>query len=122
MERQTHEIWTYYDKDLVDRLSDHIVGYDVEALDGHLGTIDEVIHERAAAHLVVDTGPWIFGRKILLPAGIVSDIDDDWEKVFVNRSKAQVKNAPDYVSSLIADDTYRDELASYYGSGPGFQG
>jgi hypothetical protein len=30
---------------------------------------------------VVDTGPWIFGRKVLLPAGVVERIDTVEHKV-----------------------------------------
>jgi len=34
----------------------------------------------------VDTGPWIFGKKVMLPAGVISRVDHDDEQVFVNRT------------------------------------
>jgi hypothetical protein len=52
--------------------SEGIAGFHVEAVDGHIGSIDEASYEVGGAYLVVDTGPWIFGRKVLLPAGTCS--------------------------------------------------
>ena len=65
--------------------------------------------------VVVDTGPWIFGKKVMLPAGVIGKVDYDEEKVFVNRSKDQIKNAPEFDDSVIADEQYRTNLGSYYG-------
>ena len=48
------------------------VGYDVEASDGSIGKIDESSVAAGQAYLVVDTGFWIFGKKRLIPAGVVS--------------------------------------------------
>jgi hypothetical protein len=62
---------------------------------------------------VVDTGPWIIGRKVMLPAGVVKRIDPVEKKVYVDRTTAQIKDAPE--ADEFADDTgYRDRLASYY--------
>ena len=68
-----------------------ISGYSVEALDGGIGKIDEATNESTGAFLVVDTGPWIFGKKVLLPAGVIDRLDHDSETVFVNRTKDQIK-------------------------------
>jgi hypothetical protein len=64
---------------------------------------------------VVDTGPWIFGKKVMLPAGVIRDIDFDSEKVFVDRSKDEIKNAPEFDMEKYRDTAYRDELGGYYG-------
>ena len=55
----------------VDPAASDLVGYDVEATDGHIGKIDEASNEAAGQYLVVDTGFWIFGKKRLIPAGVV---------------------------------------------------
>ena len=52
-----------------------LTGYSIAAVDGDIGHVDEATHEVGSSHLVVDTGPWIFGRKVLLPAGVVERID-----------------------------------------------
>ncbi len=110
--RTEHDIWTY-GSDLGDVRG--IVGYSVEALDGGIGKIDETTDDVGMASIVVDTGPWIFGRKVVLPAGVVDRIDRDDECVYVNRTKDQIKNAPELDEVTITDDARRDELGRYYG-------
>ncbi len=46
------------------------------------------------SYLVVDTGPWIFGKKVLLPASVIQRIDLDDKKVYVRLTKDQIKAAP----------------------------
>ena len=71
--------------------------------------------EAGRSLLVVDTGPWIFGKKVVLPAGIVDRVDLDGETVYVNRTKDEIKNAPEFDSDThLEDDEYNDRLGSYY--------
>jgi len=114
--RVEHDLWTY-PTDLGD--TSGIVGYSVEAVDGGIGKIDEATEDVGMASIVVDTGPWIFGKKVMLPAGVVESVDLDTEKVYVNRSKDEIKNAPEFDETRIEDTRYRDELGSYYGGGSG---
>jgi hypothetical protein len=115
---QTRDVWGYRDTTLGRDLSGRsVVGYDVEALDGSIGKVDEATFDASLGHIVVDTGPWIFGKKVLLPAGIIRSSDHDDQKVFVNRTKDQIKNAPEFDDSLTNDDGYRGRLGSYYGHG-----
>ena len=93
------------------------IGFDVEAADGHIGKVDEASNDAGRSFLVVDTGFWIFGKKRLIPAGVVERVDREDERVYVSRTKEQIKNAPEYDDSLVADDTYRQGLGSYYGPG-----
>jgi hypothetical protein len=112
------DVWTYRDTTLGSASSGtDVVGYDVEALDGSIGKIDEATYDAGSAYIVVDTGPWIFGKKVMLPAGIIRSADHEDEKVFVNRTKDQIKNAPEFDDSVTADESYRTELGSYYGQG-----
>ncbi|GAB3971736.1 PRC-barrel domain-containing protein [Plantactinospora veratri] len=92
-----------------------LVGYKVEATDGSIGKIDSASHEVNASYLVVDTGPWIFGKKVMLPAGVVNHVDHDDQKVYVDRSKDQIKAAPEFDGATHEDPAYRDKLGGYYG-------
>ncbi|HEY0700246.1 MAG TPA: PRC-barrel domain-containing protein [Micromonospora sp.] len=92
-----------------------LVGYKVEATDGGIGRIDSASHEVNASFLVVDTGPWIFGKKVMLPAGVVNRVDHEDRKVYVDRSKGQIKAAPEYDEDSHSDPIYRDKLGGYYG-------
>ncbi|MBQ1013108.1 PRC-barrel domain containing protein [Micromonospora sp. M51] len=90
-----------------------LVGYQVQASDGQIGTIDEASDAADAAHLVVDTGPWIFGQKVLLPAGTVTRVDHQERVVHVDRTRQQIKDAPPFDPDS-ADPEYRDRVGTYY--------
>ena len=53
----------------------------------------------------------------MLPAGIVKNIDATEEQIFVNRTKDQIKDAPEFDDSLLSDDAYRSSVGTYYGPG-----
>ena len=90
-----------------------LTGYSVAAVDGDIGHVDEAINELlGGSYLLVDTGP-LFGRMVMLPAGVVGRIDTAEKKIYVDRTKDQIKNAPEYDEH--ADDaTYRGWLGGYY--------
>ena len=108
----TTDLWAYRETTWT---TSNLTGYDVEALDGGIGKIDEASFDVGAGYIVVDTGPWIFGKKVLLPAGVIDRVDPDEETVWVSRSKEEIKNAPEFDEQAYRTDTYRDELGSYYG-------
>jgi hypothetical protein len=91
-----------------------IVGYHVEATDGGVGKIAEASHARDESFLVVDTGPWIFGKKVMIPAGTITSIDHSDRKVYVDRSKAQIKSCPDFDPDMYTEQTYRDKISGYF--------
>ena len=95
-----------------------LVGFDVVASDGGIGKIDEATYDAGASYVVVDTGPWIFGKKRMLPARVIDRIDYGDRKVFVNLTKDQIRDAPDYDATRYRDETYRRDLGTYYGRWP----
>jgi hypothetical protein len=100
----------------------NLVGYKVEATDGGIGKVDSASYDVNASYLVVDTGPWIFGKKVMLPAGVVNYVDHPEQKVFVDRSKNEIKAAPEFDEASHADPAYRDKLGGYYSSPYGMPG
>jgi hypothetical protein len=116
-ERTTTDVWTYGDQSTLgtDMVGDvDLTGFSVEALDGGIGKIDEASYDVGASFIVVDTGPWIFGKKVMLPAAIIKRVDVEDETVHVDRTKEQIKNAPEFDEDRYRDDAYRDELGGYY--------
>jgi hypothetical protein len=108
--------WSYRESTGRTPDSTGIVGYKVHATDGDIGKIDEASDEVGAASIVVDTGPWIFGRKVLLPAGTIERIDHADEKVHVDLTKEQIKNSPELgEGTAFSDPAYRQGLGDYYG-------
>jgi uncharacterized protein YrrD len=94
-----------------------LVGYDVEATDGGIGKVDEVTADvQGRGFIVVDTGPWIFGKKVMLPAGIIQSVGHDEQKIYVDRTKDEIKNAPEFDETQFVNQTYQTQLGDYYGS------
>jgi hypothetical protein len=119
MERShtTTDPWTYRDVDTlgVDATRGiDFVGFDVEATDGGIGKIDEATYDVGRSYVVVDTGPWIFGKKVMLPAAVIQRVDLDAQTVYVDRTKEEIKNAPELDESMSEDEGYRTRLGSYY--------
>ena len=114
MSTRKSEMWGYSGAGW--RATTDITGYKVEAMDGSIGKIDRATNDTNASYVVVDTGPWILGRKVLLPAGVIDHVDPDEEKVYVHRTKDQIKDAPEFDVNRF-DQRYRDELDTYYGPG-----
>jgi hypothetical protein len=114
--RMTMDPWTYGDADTigVDPTQTDITGFSVEATDGGIGKVDEATYETSRSYIVVDTGPWIFGKKVLLPAAVVQRIDLDSETVFVNRTKDEIKNAPEFDEATYRDEAYQSQVGDYY--------
>lgn len=54
-----------------------------------------------------------FGKKRVIPAGAVTDVKVDDEKVYVSMTKDQIKDAPDYDADSW-DDTARTTQGDYY--------
>ena len=108
------EMWTYRTTVVTQPAAD-LTGFKVEARDGSIGKVDESTADAGKSYIVVDTGPWIFGRKVLLPAQTVERIDLDSQSVFVDRTKDEIKNAPEFDPERGIDPRYQDELGGYYG-------
>lgn len=118
------ELLSASDRDAADRMTGEgganapvdVVGFGVEAADGEIGKVDSASYEAGDGWIVVDTGPWIFGRKVMLPAGVIDEIDYEQRTVHVRRSKDEIRHAPEYGEALETDRGYRDALDGYYGA------
>ena len=105
------DVWEYRDETWGGADLD---GFGVEAIDGSIGKIDRASADVGSSRIVVDTGPWIFGKKVMLPAGVIENVDHDGETIMVDRSKDEIKNSPEFDDSMVADEGYRTRLGSYY--------
>ena len=93
-------------------------GMSVEARDGGVGRVVDVVARIGGAHVIVDTGPWIFGKNVMLPAGVITAVDRQEERVFIDRVKEDVKNAPEHDPHAADDLAQRDALTAHYGAAP----
>ena len=106
------DLWTY--PETIGRLD--LTGFEVEAVDGSIGKVDETTQEVGESYIVVDTGVWIFGKKVLLPAGLIERVDRNEEKVWINRTKDEIEKAPEFDRDNYRSDEYRSTIGGYYGS------
>ena len=106
-------IWSY-SREYLDEPMD-VEGFEVEATDGDIGKVDEATYDVGSSYIVVDTGPWIFGRKVVLPAGAIERIDLDNDNVAVRLTKDQIKDSPELDQTTdFRSEEYRSSLGSYY--------
>ena len=108
------DLWAYRNSAWT---SANLVGYGVEAQDGSIGKIDEASFDVGAGYVVVDTGPWIFGKKVMLPAGVITSVNTADRTVAVNRTKDQIRNAPEFHDDEYKEESYRSGLGAYYDAG-----
>ncbi|MEU5217067.1 PRC-barrel domain containing protein [Streptomyces sp. NPDC020807] len=92
-----------------------LTGWRVEASDGHIGKVDKHSDEVDDSYLVVDTGVWIFGKEVLIPARTVTRVEPEEETLYLALTKEQVKDSPEFVSEKhLADRQHREEIDQYY--------
>jgi hypothetical protein len=109
------EIWTYREA-VMDPVTDlDLTGFQVEAKDGEIGKVDKASYDAGTSSVIVDTGPWILGKKVLLPAGTIESIDLEDGTIYVDRTKDEIKNAPEWDPSGYVEQEHRLALDDYYG-------
>ncbi|MFI6603900.1 hypothetical protein ACIBHX_47360 [Nonomuraea sp. NPDC050536] len=65
--------------------------------------MDEATYEVGESYLIVDTGPWIFGKKVMLPASTITSIEPNERDVHVSRTKQEIKDAPEFDESTFKE-------------------
>lgn len=96
---------------------DDIKGYDVYAGNNEkIGSVyDALIDEQGSfRYFVVDTGFWVFGKKVLVPMGKVQ-IDYDRHRISVQgMTKEEVERMPEYSDNMTVDYDYEERVRSSY--------
>lgn len=96
---------------------DDIKGYDVyaETNDKVGGVYDVLVDESGRfRYFVIDTGFWVFGKKVLLPVGRAR-IDYDKHRIFATgMTKEQAENLPEYNENMIVDYDYEERVRNVY--------
>ena len=105
------DMWTYR---LQPQDTSDLDGFDVEAMDGSIGKVDEATYEVGASYVVVDTGPWIFGKKVLIPAGAIVRVDLENRTAFLRLTKDQIEASPEFDAATYRDAQYRSTIGFYY--------
>ena len=98
-----------------------IDGYFIAASDGHLGTVSDFLFDDVSwlvRWLVVDTGSWLSGRKVLLPAFALGHLDAERREFAVRLTMQQVKDSPDIDTMRPVSRQVEANIYDYYGWSP----
>jgi len=96
-------------------------GFAIEATDGPLGTVSDFLFDDQTwkvRWLVVDTGTWLPGRKVLLHVSALGKADPLNQLLPVSLTKQQVENSPDILEHQPVSQQMQGRLYDYYGWDP----
>ena len=100
------------------RSLDEVVGYYIKATDGEIGHIGDMIFDDtdwSIKYIVVDTGKFFSGKKVLLSLDWVGDFDWASGTVSVDLTAENIKNSPKYDPENPINREYELQLYDYYG-------
>ena len=98
-----------------------VKGYAIAASDGRIGTVSDFLFDDAnwaVRWLVVDTGAWLSGRKVLLPPSALGHLNREGREFSVGLSMQQVKDSPDIATDWPVSRQMETDLYDYYGWSP----
>ena len=81
-----------------------------------IGSVYDILVDESGKfrYLVIDTGFWIFGKKVLLPVGRAS-IDYSQERIYAKGlTKEQAENLPEYDDNMTVDYDYEERVRKVY--------
>jgi hypothetical protein len=93
-------------------------GFAIHATDGDIGHVDQGYFDDAhwtVRYLVVDTGHWLPGRKVLIAPAAIREADWKGRQLQVNLTRRQVENSPDIDTEKPVSRQQETEYAGYYG-------
>jgi hypothetical protein len=98
-----------------------ISGYAIVASDGQIGAVSDVLFDDVswlARWLVVDTGNWLSGRKVLLPPSVLGRLDSEGKKFSVKLTMQQVKDSPEIETDRPVSRQMETDVYDHYGWSP----
>ena len=96
----------------------HLKDFAIRATDGELGTIEDLYFDDetwAIRYLIVDTGGWLGGRRVLISP--ISVVHTDWEakRLDVALTKRQVEHSPEIDTHKPVSRQHEAGYVGYYG-------
>lgn len=95
-----------------------VLGYDIAATDRNIGHVDDFIvddHVWVLRYLVIDTGNWLPGRRVLVAPPWLGTIDWIERQLHIELEAERIWNAPEVNPAEPIDRRDEAELYDYYG-------
>jgi uncharacterized protein (TIGR02271 family) len=110
-------------KDFDPDYRNHFDDYDVKGLDLYaggekIGSVDDILvdDEGQLRYLIINTGIWILGKKVLFPIGRAR-IDHGDKRVYADTlTKAQVEALPEFTDDMTVDYDHEEQVRGVYRS------
>lgn len=94
-----------------------LIGFSLETEDGGIGEIQDFYFDDQnwnIRYLVVETGNWLFGRKVLISPYSIQGISPENKTLKVNMSREQVKSSPTIDTDRPVSKQLEKKLNDYY--------
>lgn len=98
-----------------------LIGYMISATDGEIGSVQDLLFDDenwTIRWLVVDTGTWLSGRKVLLPPSACVEPLAATRTLEVKVTRQQVKDSPSIDTDAPVSRMQESEVVGYYGWEP----
>lgn len=95
-----------------------LIGHSLAAKDGEIGSLSDFLFDDehwGVRWLVVETGSWFTGKKVLLPSSQLKQPRPGAEAVPVDLTKQQVKDSPDIDTEKPVTRQMESSVYGYYG-------
>jgi uncharacterized protein (TIGR02271 family) len=106
-----------FDPDYRNHFEEHdIKGLDLYSNNEKIGSVDDVLvdDEGQFRYLIINTGIWILGKKVLFPIG-QARIDYNDRRVYAdNLTKAQVESLPEFTDDMTVDYDHEEQVRGVY--------
>jgi hypothetical protein len=92
-------------------------GYSIRATDGEIGQVEDFYFDDqhwTVRYLVVDTGGWLLGRKVLVSPISIGRAARDQQSLAVNLTKKQIEDSPSIDTDKPVSRQYETAYYDYY--------
>lgn len=99
------------------RSLNELLGYELMAQDGQIGEVKDFFfsdEDWTVRYMIVDTGPWILGRKVLISPDALAQPVWASKTLPVNLTREQVKDSPDVDLAKPVSREYEENLNQHY--------
>lgn len=96
-----------------------LLGYSIAAQDGDIGILEEFYLDDETLtirYIVVGTGHWWLGKKVLIPTDLLDPADWALKSFPVNLTRDQIKNSPGIDTEKPVSRQQESELYKHYGN------
>jgi hypothetical protein len=100
------------------RSTREVFGYHIQAHDGHIGHIDDLIFDDedwVIRYMAVDTRNWLPGRRVLITPDSITEISWEEQMAHANLTCDTIRNGPEYDPSSPVNREYEVRYYDYYG-------